>query len=606
MNKYRVFQTRNPSFQRARALTPVGVFVHSTGANNPNLNRYVDAPQFLGKNIYDNHWNKESAKKSMHGFIGKDKNGVISYIQTLPYNIACWGAGGGVNGSYNYNPHGYLQFEICEDNLKNPAYYKEAFKAAEDICVELCQMFGWTERNITSHYEAAKLGYASNHGDPLHWMKLYGDNMDKFRARVGARLRNKPQPVEYDGYTSERTIKVRLTRAENAEYFKVPIGSTVEVDFEKYIEAVVASEIGNTHIEACKAQAVAARTFALSRVGDNGTIGDDSATNQAYRAPRGASNLYPNCRAAAVATAGQVLFYKGKLVETAVYSDANGGYTVSSEQRWGGVRPYLVSKPDPWDFALSKGVKNGHGVGMSQTGAKYAASIGAEYRQILTFYYPGTVLVPKYGKGAPEIIDVETPEGEEMVTMTGKYVKVNTAKPAGLNIWVDIRKSFSLLQVPKGETLFVVEDKLTGWVLAKKDNIQGYVDKQYLVLVNDQEQDENELEVPPTEEPTVGFAKYEAKIVTRYDEGLSLWNNTSKDLRLVRVKKGEIVTVVDEVNAQWGIAEYNGVRGYIDRRYLQKIENIIEYKITGLQLEAKFPNEDQLKTVVNTIDDLNR
>lgn len=571
MNKYQVFQTRNPSFKRARALTPVGIFVHSTGANNPNLNRYVDAPQFLGKNIYENHWNKESATKSMHGFIGKDKNGVISYIQTLPYNIACWGAGGGVNGSYNYNPHGYLQFEICEDNLKNPIYYKEAFKAAEDICVELCQMFGWTERNITSHYEAARLGYASNHGDPLHWMKLYGENMNTFRTRVGARLRNKPQPIDYNDYVSERKIKVKLTRTENAEYFKVPVGSVVEVDFEKYVEAVVASEIGNAHIEACKAQAVAARTFALSRVGEDGVIGDDSATNQAYRAIRGVGNSYPNCRAAAVVTAGQVLFYKDKLVATAVYSDANGGYTVSSKERWGGDRPYLVSKPDPWDFALSKGVKNGHGVGMSQTGAKYAANTGSSYRQILAFYYPGTILVPKYGKEIPEIIDVDTPEAEEMTTMTGKYVKVNTSKSIGLNIWSDTRKTLSLLPVPKGEVLFVVEDKLTGWVIAKKDNIQGYVDKQYLALISEQEQDEIELEVPQIEEPTPTFKQYQAEIVTRYDEGLSLWNNTAKNLRLIRVKKGEVVTVIDEINAQWGIAEYNTVRGYIDRRYLRKI-----------------------------------
>ena len=72
---------------------------------------------------------------------------------------------------------------------------------------------------------------------------------------------------------------------------------------------------------------------------------------------------------------------------------------------------------------------------MSQTGAKYAASTNAGYRQILSFYYPGTTLVPKYGKGAPENLDPDIPEGEKMVSMTGKYVEVNTAKPAGLNIW---------------------------------------------------------------------------------------------------------------------------------------------------------------------------
>ena len=458
----------------------------------------------------------------MHGFIGKDKNGVISYIQTLPYNIACWGAGGGKNGSFNYNPHGYIQFEICEDNLKNPAYYKEAFQAAEDVCVELCRIFGWTANNITSHYEAHKLGYASNHGDPRHWMTLYDDSMDKFRTRVAIKLGKKPEIIDTSNFISEKTIKVKITRAENAEYFKKNIGDVVEVDAEKYVEGVIASEISNAHIEACKAQAVAARTYALSRVGQDfdGVIEDDSATAQAYRAPRGNSSSYPNARAAAIATAGQVLFYNGKLVETCVYSDSNGGRTYTpKEHGWSGERPYLISKPDPWDQALSKGIKNGHGVGMSQTGAKYAASTNAGYRQILSFYYPGTTLVPKYGKGVPENLDPDIPEGEKMVSMTGKYVKVNTAKPAGLNIWNSTNKGLSLLVVPKGETLYVVEDKMTGWVIAKKDGIQGHVDKQYLVEVDDIKKDELELEPPVIEQPSINFEKYEAKIVTTYDAG---------------------------------------------------------------------------------------
>lgn len=243
---------------------------------------------------------------------------------------------------------------------------------------------------------------------------------------------------------------------------------------------------------------------------------------------------------------------------------------------------------------------------MSQTGAKYAASTNAGYRQILSFYYPGTTLVPKYGKGAPENLDPDIPEGEKMVSMTGKYVEVNTAKPAGLNIWNSTNKGLSLLVVPKGETLYVVEDKMTGWVIAKKDGIQGHVDKQYLVEVDDITQDELELEPPVIEQPSINFEKYEAKIVTTYDAGLSLWNNTNKNLRLVRVKKGEIVTVVDEVNAQWGIAEYKGTRGYIDRRYLQKIKEIITYKRNGLNLTIECKTEDQVNSIVRKIDELNK
>ena len=48
-------------------------------------------------------------------------------------------------------------------------------------------------------------------------------------------------------------IKIKLTRQENAEYFQVKINDIVEVNFEEYVAAVVASEIGNSNLEACKA-----------------------------------------------------------------------------------------------------------------------------------------------------------------------------------------------------------------------------------------------------------------------------------------------------------------------------------------------------------------
>ena len=38
--------------------------------------------------------------------------------------------------------------------------------------------------NIVSHKEACARGYASNHGDPEHWLKKFGRDMDWFRALV--------------------------------------------------------------------------------------------------------------------------------------------------------------------------------------------------------------------------------------------------------------------------------------------------------------------------------------------------------------------------------------------------------------------------------------
>lgn len=196
MEMIQAYFTKHPCFNKKRkAITPVGVFVHSTGSVNRELRRFVDSPERLGKNQYNNHWNKSNATKSVHAFIGYDKNKAVIVAETLPHDIACWGSGSGSKGSYNYNPHAYLQFEICQGSNTDSDYYWKAITVAEEYCAHLCRLYGWTADNITSHAEAHKAGYASNHGDPISWMKHFDDDMDKFRARVQARLNGSETPV---------------------------------------------------------------------------------------------------------------------------------------------------------------------------------------------------------------------------------------------------------------------------------------------------------------------------------------------------------------------------------------------------------------------------
>ena len=196
MEIIQAYFTKHPCYNaKKKAISPVGIFVHSTGAANRELRRYVDAEIDLGRNQYNNHWNKSSATKSVHAFIGYDVYGDVIVAETLPYDIACWGAGSGKNGSYNYNPHAYLQFEICQGSNDDEEYYWKAITVAEEYCAYLCRLYGWTAENITSHAEAHKKGYASNHGDPVSWMKHFGDSMDKFRARVQTRLNGTETPT---------------------------------------------------------------------------------------------------------------------------------------------------------------------------------------------------------------------------------------------------------------------------------------------------------------------------------------------------------------------------------------------------------------------------
>lgn len=201
MNIFTAHATKNRCYTTAQKMPngkPDGIIVHSTGANNPNLKRYVDAPALVGKNIYGNHWNRANLSKCVHAFIGYDINKNIAIAKILPFTICAWGCGKGSKGSYNYEP-AYLQFEICEDNLKNAEYFNAAFSAAIKFCADICKTYDIPVSKVISHKEAHAAGYASNHGDVDHWLKKHGKTMAWFRAQVEAAINGKSE-AEFKPY----------------------------------------------------------------------------------------------------------------------------------------------------------------------------------------------------------------------------------------------------------------------------------------------------------------------------------------------------------------------------------------------------------------------
>lgn len=191
-------------------------------------------------------------------------------------------------------------------------------------------------------------------------------------------------------------INVQIVTKENMEYYNCESGAIQKIDFEDYVATVTAAEIGTENLDAAKAQAIAVRSFAVQRgVLKGKAISDSTATAQAFRTSR--MGKYPVCIQGARETEGIVLTYNDKVI-SAVYSASNGGRTVSAEEQWGSAKPYLIAQNDQWDAAVGKR-KNGHGVGMSQNGMKYAAKNGIPYDKILAFYYPGTKLKTNYGEG---------------------------------------------------------------------------------------------------------------------------------------------------------------------------------------------------------------
>ncbi len=193
MNLHKLIFTKNDCYKAGKKIKPKGIMVHSTGANNPMLNRFVGPDDgLLGKNKYGNHWNQPMDRKiCCHAFIGKLADGTVATYQVLPWNHRGWHGASGSKGSCNDT---HIGFEICEDGLTSADYFGKIYREAIELCAMLCKEYGLTEKDIIDHREGHALGIASNHGDVKHWFGKHGKSMDTFRAEVKKLLEVKAEP----------------------------------------------------------------------------------------------------------------------------------------------------------------------------------------------------------------------------------------------------------------------------------------------------------------------------------------------------------------------------------------------------------------------------
>ncbi len=192
------FLTKNDCYKVGQKITPKGVMVHSTGANNPNVKRYVPGNDIIGQNTNGNHWNKPGVEKCVHAFLGKFADGSIGVVQTLPWNHRAWHCGSGRKGSAN-NTH--ISFEICEDALNDVSYFNAVYQEAAELTAMLCKEYNLDPLKdgvVICHKEGANLGIASNHADVLHWFPKFGKSMHDFRNRVAEIMKGEDEEMTYD------------------------------------------------------------------------------------------------------------------------------------------------------------------------------------------------------------------------------------------------------------------------------------------------------------------------------------------------------------------------------------------------------------------------
>ena len=225
-------------------------------------------------------------------------------------------------------------------------------------------------------------------------------------------------PIEAAGVAYPGTVEVSLR----------PDGMLTAVNvvpLESYLEGVVSRELGRPGagaLEAQLAQAVAARTYALKRMGSRADLGFDvygTVLDQAYQGlPDPADSLAVR---AVRATRGEVLLYNGYLID-AYYHSTCGGHT-------GRVEETFDSPPAPYLTAVSDERPDG---GYWCQGSRYfrwTASWSAEELDALVRRnLPTLVPLPPEGTGSLVDLDLEssTPEGRALAmrvtTTSGRFL----------------------------------------------------------------------------------------------------------------------------------------------------------------------------------------
>jgi len=227
------------------------------------------------------------------------------------------------------------------------------------------------------------------------------------------------------------------------------------MDLEEYLRGVVPHEMSPSWpIEALKAQAVAARTFAMATLAPLGKPrhAPDADVCTADHCQAWSPDTSPRTDAAEISTAGRYLKY-GNRIATAYFFGHCSGRTKSVAEVWGGDAPWCqpvdcLTKSPPPLF--------GHGIGLCQDGARLMAERGYDYEMILRHYYTDVTIA---------IAGVDLPPSQ--LGYNSQYVLLS--QTAGPDVWATLAPYALKFRVTSGfshdDALRVHGDKHTITIL---------------------------------------------------------------------------------------------------------------------------------------------
>lgn len=337
---------------------------------------------------------------SVHGWIGYD--GTVT--QHYPLTACCWGSG---------SPFPNCNFIAFENEGGPPGNESEPLtepqiEANVRIIRELAQWAGWTgfrrptgpndvTANLYEHNECRRWGSTATAcpSGRIPW--------DEILARLASAGRE-PRPATGEGALAHRAQPLVTVRLGS--------GAELTLDIDEYVKGVVPAEMGTGWpLEALKAQAVAAKSYAL---GKGGSLQITTA-DQVYAPEKRADDT----DAAVEAVRGIYAGYQGQVAITYYHAHCAGQTRTPVQAGWHPVaeRPFLQAVECP----CGSREYFGHGIGMCQHGARVMAQRGATFDQILRHYYPGIELMGLTGTPPVEFQLYEVREGDSLLAIAQRF-----------------------------------------------------------------------------------------------------------------------------------------------------------------------------------------
>jgi stage II sporulation protein D len=259
-----------------------------------------------------------------------------------------WGHGLGLSqyGAYGYAQHGWKYDQIVK-------HYYTGTTLGQAPVKRVRVLVGEGAKRVTI---SSKLGFQAVGADGKKYPLDAGAYTvgPAFKAKDPDKPDAKPVPLAYPIEFKPGSTALALNgRGYRGSLRVLKVGAKLRVvnvvDLDLYLRGVVPSEMPKDWApEALKAQAVAARSYALSHLHPGGGFDlYDDTRDQVYL---GIPHEAPATTAAVNATAGKVVLYQGKVASTYFFS-TSGGRTASVQDLYPNSPPipYLVSVPDPYD-----------------------------------------------------------------------------------------------------------------------------------------------------------------------------------------------------------------------------------------------------------------